>query len=194
MLKYGTFTLVPTMMTRREVLDKTGSFCWKKFASASDIDLYLRMAKQFGPIGIIDEPLHKYRISGSQGSAVIMRGRTNLPDFYTVIDEHLNEPEGRRIAEPKSLACYNMYRAADGALCAQNLLVMGKAPEARERLRGAMAFRHFIMAVNHPKTFVRLLMGLGLLVGINLGVGTFMGRKLSRAYERRNVWLRKPIK
>lgn len=194
LLKHGTFTPVPTMMTRREVLDKVGNFCWQKFISASDVDLYLRMARQWGPIGVIDEPLHCYRISSWQATAVINKGRISLPDFYNAIDVHLDDPEEKQAVKPQSLACYKMYRAADEALCAQNLLVLGKVSEARERLRSALTLRHFLPAFNHPKTMVRLLAGLGLLVGINLGIGTFMGRQMSQAYEWVNAWRRKPIK
>jgi glycosyltransferase involved in cell wall biosynthesis len=194
LLKHGTFTPVPTMMTRREVLDKVGNFCWQKFISASDVDLYLRMARQWGPIGVIDEPLHCYRISSWQGTAVINKGRISLPDFHTVIDAHLDDHEEKQAVKPQSLAFYEMYRAADEALCAQNLLVLGKVSEARERLRIALTLRHFLPAFNHPETMVRLLAGLVLLIGINLRLGTFVGRQMSCVHKCVKAWRRKPIK
>ncbi len=194
LLKHGTFTPVPTMMTRREVLDKVGNFCRQKFISASDVDLYLRMAKQWGPIGVIDDPLLCYRISSWQGTAEINKGRINLPDFYTVIDAHLDNSEEKQAVKPQSLSYYKMYRAASAALCAQNLLVLGKVSEAREQLRSAISLQHFLTAFNRPKTLVRLLVGLGLLVGISIGIGPFMGRQMSWVYECVNAWRREPIK
>ena len=193
-LRHYTFTPVPTMMTRREVIDKVGNFCWQKFITASDVDLYLRMARQWGPIGVIDELLHCYRVSNWKGAAVFDRGRIDLRDFYTVIDAHLDDPEEKQVVRPRSLACYKMHHAADEALCAQNFLVLRKVSEARERLQNAMALRHFLTAFNRPKTMVRLLTGLGLLVSINLGIGIFMGRQMSRAYEWVNAWRREPLK
>lgn len=194
LLKYSTFTPVPTMMTRRKVLDKVGNFHWQKFTSASDVDLYLRMARQWGPIGVIDEPLHCYRISGWQGTAMINKGRINLADFYTSIDAHLKDSEENQVVKPQSLACYKMYRAADEVLCVQNLLVLGKVSETRERLRKAMTFRYFLTALNYPKTLVRLSAGLVLLISINLRLGFFVGRGMSCAYEWVHTWQRKPIK
>ncbi len=194
LLKYSTFTLVPTMMTRRKVLDKIGNFCWQKFVSASDVDLYLRMAKQWGPIGVIDEPLHCYRITSWQETAAINKGRINLADFYRSIDAHLENPEERQVIKPKSIDYYKMYRAANEALCAQNLLLQGKVSEARERLRKALVLRHFLIAINYPKTLLRLLAGLVLLIGINLKLGFFVGQQMSCAYKWVNAWQRKPIK
>jgi len=192
-LMHGTFTPVPTMMTRREVVDKVGDFYWRKFISASDIDLYLRMARQWGPIGVIDELLHCYRISDWQGTAAINKGRVSLPDFYNAVDAHLSDPEEGETVKPQSLAYYKMYRAADEALCAQNLLVLGRVPEARERLHGAITLRNFVKAFNHPRTLMRLLAGLALLAGINMRVGAFVGRQMAHVHERVKTWQRKPI-
>jgi len=193
-LKYCTFTPVPTMMTRRKVLDAVGYFCWQRFASAADVDLYLRMASHCGPIGVIDEPLHYYRISSLQGTAVINKGRTELPDFYRVMEAYLSDPEKRKVVQPPSFAFYEMYRAADQVICAMNLLGKGNIAEARKCLRESLSWCHFITGFRRPRSLARLLAGLGLLVSINLGLGTFTGRQVSRVYAYRNAWRRKPLK
>ncbi|MCG2711058.1 MAG: glycosyltransferase family 2 protein [Candidatus Omnitrophica bacterium] len=193
-LKYHTFTYVPTMMTRKQVIKKVGDFRFQMFASASDIDLYLRMARQWGGIGIIDEPLHQYRIYDLQGSTLIAKNRTDLPDFYRVIDAHLNDLSERKFVRPQSLALYKMYRAADHAICAQNLLVQRRTIEAREQLRETLQLRHFITAFRRPRVLARLLAGIGLWVAMRLGFGTFLGQQVSRLYACRNAWRRKPIK
>ena len=193
-LKYHTFVYVPTMMTRQQVIKKVGDFKSQMFASASDIDLYLRMARQWGPIGVIDEPLHRYRISDWQGSAVIANGRTKLPDFYRAVGAHLNDPNEMKFVYPQSLAIYEMYRAAEHAICAQNLLVQRRTAEAREHLREALKVRYFITTFRRPWVLVRLLAGIGLWIGIKLGFGTFFGKQASRAYACRNAWRRKPAK
>ena len=173
---------------------KVGDFNWKAFRTSSDIDLYLRMARRWGDIGVIDEPLHKYRVSSSQGSAMIAIGRTELPDFYKAIEAHLKDPNEMKAVQPQSLAFYEMYRAADHVICAQNSLVQRKIAMAQEHLRETLKVRHFMTALKRPRTLVRLLTGAGLWVGIKLGFGPFLGQQVSRAYAYRNACQRKPIK
>ena len=191
-LKYCTFTPVPTMMTRREVLDKVGNFRWQMFATATDVDLYLRMARQWGPIGVIDEPLHKYRISSAQGSALIARNRIELADYFRAIDAHLNDSEDKRAVQPRSLAFYEIYRSTDQVICAMNLLIQEKTVGACANLRKALHWRHFVTALKRPRVLVWLLAGLVLIISSSMGFGTFVGRRVQGAYAYRNAWLRKP--
>ena len=191
-LKYGNFMIVPTMMTRREILDAAGVFRWEKFASASDIDLYLRMA-QWGPIGIIDEPLHRYRISAEQGSAQLNRLRTYLAHFFVVLDCYLEMPEVKQFAQPQAVALYQMQRAADQVLCAMNLLALGRGNEARARLREALHWRHFVTALRRPRLLGRLVVGICLRVSLYGGFGTSLGRQVLRAYQRDLQRRRKPM-
>jgi glycosyltransferase involved in cell wall biosynthesis len=192
-LKYGTFTPVPTMMTRREVIDAVGVFRWQMFGSASDIDLYLRMARQWGPIGLIEEPLHRYRISSQQGSALIAENRTELADFFCVLNTHLGDPNERQFAVPQALAFYELQRANDHVLCARNLLAQGKVAEARVRLRDVLHWRHFATALKRPRLLVNLTVGLFFLVSTCVGLGSFVGQQVYRACARRNAWRREPI-
>lgn len=192
-LKYRTFVPVPTMMTHRSVIDAVGIFRPQIFASASDIDLYLRMARQYGPIGVINEPLHKYRISNLQGSVVIANNRTTLFDFFSVIDAHLNIPEEKQVVEPQSLMFYELYRFSNLLTCVVNLLVQKNIAEARTRLSNAVKWRYFVTAVKRPSLFTRLVIGLWLLISIYLGLGVFMGWQMSWIRARRNAWLRMPI-
>ena len=189
-LKYCTFVPVPTMMTRRPVLDAVGVFRWQMFASASDIDLYLRMARQWGPIGVIDVPLHKYRISSGQGSALITRNRTELADYFRTIDAHLNDSEDKRAVQPQSIAFYEMYRSADQVKCAMNLLIQKKTVEACANLWEALHWRHFVIALRRPRMLSWLLVGVVLLVSTSMGFGTSVARWVQREYARRNAWLR----
>jgi len=58
-LFYANFISTPTVMVRREVLDKVGVFN-PKFRIAQDYDLWLRIAEHY-PVDFIAEPLAKYR-------------------------------------------------------------------------------------------------------------------------------------
>ncbi len=193
-LAHFNFLPAPSVMLRRSVMEQVGGFDERQFLTSADLEMWLRIAFQGYEIAIIDQPLLKYRISQRQFGEQYNKLRTTLADFFGVIDHYLNQPEVWAMVLPQSHAFYKMYRAADEALCAQNLLVLGKVSEAQERLRSAVTLRHFLTALNHPKTLMRLLAGLVLLVGINIGIGVFVGRKMSQAYAYRDAWRRKPIK
>ena len=193
-LKYGTFTPVPTMMTRREVIDAVGVFNWQLCGSASDIDLYLRMAYQWGAIGLIDEPLHLYRVSEQQGTALIARNRIELADFFRAIDLHLSNPDERQYAEPQALALYQAQRAGDRIVCAMHLLVQGKIAEARVMLQPAMHMRYFRSALKNPRLLLRLMMGVCFLVSIRLGLGTLLGKLVYRIHQRDLQRRRQPLR
>ncbi|MFA5810140.1 MAG: glycosyltransferase [Thermoleophilia bacterium] len=181
-LKYGNFMVVPTMLARKAALDAVGGFRYERFASASDIDLYLRMA-DWGPIGIIDEPLHRYRVSSEQGSFLWSRQRTSLADFFLVLDARLAVPGVRAMAEPQSLALYELQRAADQVLCAMNLLAQDRLDEARELLEEAVQVGQFVTALKRPRLLARLVIGLGFRASVYCGLGRSVGRVVLRAYE-----------
>src|SRR5665647_61376 len=118
-LRHNNFMTVPTLMTRRETIDAVGVFDPQRFESAADIDLWLRMAR-WRPVGIIDEPLHRYRVSPHQESARIYRLRTHLGHFYWVLDHYLSRPEIGEIVQPQAEAIYRMERSRDHTIFAMN--------------------------------------------------------------------------
>lgn len=174
-LKYGTITVVPTMMARKSVLDKVGNFNWQQFCSAADIDLYLRMA-QVGHIGIIDEPLHRYRISPQQGTNVVDKSRTHLAHFFWVMDSWLAKPGMHQFTESSARKIYEMYRAADHVVCAMNYLLQGEQHQAKTLLSKELKLSHIITAMQRPQKLKSLLSGIVFLWCIRLGLGTFSGR------------------
>jgi glycosyltransferase involved in cell wall biosynthesis len=194
-LKYTTFVVVPTMMSKRELIDRVGVFNWDKYATASDIDLYLRMAKH-GPIGVIDEPLHKYRISSLQGSELIARNRITLFDFFHVMDVYLSNPKEKQVAQPQSLTFYELNRFSNLLTCTMNLLAQGNRIEARVRLHDALRWKckHFAAAFKRPRFFMRLIVAVGFFVCIYLWLGGFVGRKARQLNICINKWRRMPIK
>lgn len=192
-LKYGTFVSVPTMMSTREIIDRVGVFNWEKYATASDIDLYLRMVK-VGPLGVIDEPLHNYRISDQQGSAQIFYKRAFLLHFFDVIDHYISKPEVRKLVQKNALSLYRMQRGADQILCAMNLLTQGRTDEAESSLKEALTWKHFIISVKRPRLCARYIVGLIFLISSYLGFGTFSGRQIDNLYQYNQKKRRQPIK
>ncbi|MCP3924076.1 MAG: glycosyltransferase [Desulfobacterales bacterium] len=192
-LKYGTITMVPTMLTRKNVITKVGDFNWKKFHSAADIDLYLRMAKKW-PIGIIDEQLHLYRLSAQQGTALINKSRTHLAHFFNVIDNYLSLNEVRKFVNKDSLKIYTMYRSADQVYCAINYVLVEKETEALKLLDDAISYKVFFTAINKPRQFIQIFFGVILKIGIKIGIGAKISQIGILAYTRYQNMRRKPIK
>lgn len=197
-LKYSTFVIVPTMMSKREIIDRVGVFNWEKYATASDIDLYLRMAKH-GPIGVIDEPLHKYRISDQQGSAQIFYQRTFVTHFFNVLDDYISKPDVKEIIKKNSLSIYRTRRAADQIRCALNMLVQDRVAEAKTNLIQALKYEYITEALKlayQKRWKILALFGVGsiLLASSYLGLGTFSGKQLYKLFQRYSRSRREPIK
>jgi glycosyltransferase involved in cell wall biosynthesis len=140
-LKHGNFLTVPTMMARRKSLDKAGSFDLK-FCTAADIDLYLRLS-QLGTVGIIDEPLHEYRISENQGSAQLFKLRTYRAHFLQVMDHYLSIPEFRQLVTAKAFRSYKMHGITDDVLQAMNMFYLGSVADARSLMKSALSRPEF---------------------------------------------------
>jgi len=192
-LKYGTITIVPTMMTRKSVLDKAGNFNWPRFCSASDIDLYLRMS-QLGPIGIIDEPLHKYRISAQQGTNVINKSRKHLAHEFWVMDAWLSNKENYQVISQPNRKIYEMRRAIDLIGCAKNLLVEGNNNQAKEMIIKELKLTYFITAFKRPSCFKLLFYTIIMLLSIRFGVGVLSARCITKAQQMKLKLRHKPLK
>jgi len=162
-------------MIRRTVLDTVGSFNERQFLTAADLDMWIRIAREY-PIGIIDEPLLKYRISDNQGGSEYNKLRTTLANRFRVLDHYLSLPEVYEKVTSDTLSIFEMERSADQIFCAMNLLVQGEEAEAQTRLRKALTAQDFVVARQRPRRLARLLVGLCLLVCTQLGLGTVLGR------------------
>lgn len=196
-LKYITFVIVPTMMSKRGIIDRVGVFNWEKYATASDIDLYLRMAK-IGSIGVIDEPLHKYRISDQQGTAQIFYQRTFLAHFFNVLDDYISRSDVAEMVQKDSLSMYRMRRAADQIRCAMNMLVQDRVVEAKTNLIHALKYAYIIEALKmltlkRPQEFAFFGIGSILLASSYLGLGTFSGKQIYKLFQRYSKSQREPL-
>lgn len=192
LLAHSNFLPTPSVMLRRSVLEKLGSFNERQFLTSADLEMWLRIARQGYEIALIDQPLLKYRISQRQFGGQYNKLRTTLADIFGVIDHYLSQPEVRAMVLPQSHGFYELQRANDHVLCAMNLLAQGQAAEARARLREALHWRHFATALKRSRMMVWLLAGLGLLLSAYLGFGIFAGRQVSRVYTWSQAWRRKP--
>lgn len=81
----NSFLICPSVMMRKDVIDQTAGFEYSKFGSASDVGLWLRIAK-LGGMGVLSESLIKYRIHKAQGTESLIRSSYLLPDLLKVIE------------------------------------------------------------------------------------------------------------
>lgn len=81
----NSFLICPSVMMRKSIKEHGWNFEYKKFQSASDVGLWLKIAKVY-KFFIINEKLIKYRIHSQQGSVTCIYNRTSLPDIFKVID------------------------------------------------------------------------------------------------------------
>lgn len=119
-LEQGDFLLCPSAMIRSEVYKKEAPFRYDQFGSASDLDMWLRVAKR-GPIIIIDEKLLKYRMSRTQWSFTL-KARTREADGFRVMDSHIAESRTYGEVSGDTLARYEFRRMEDQVFCALNFL------------------------------------------------------------------------
>jgi hypothetical protein len=112
---------------------------------------------RWSPIGIIDEPLHSYRVSSFQGSAEIEKMRTHPAHWHIVMDHYLNQPENRMLVDRGSIRLYELNRSLDEIICSTNLLVQGMVPEAQSRLRKALRWDTYYTGFLLKTKYLRLL-------------------------------------
>ena len=192
-LVHNNYLPTPSVMLRRSVIEKMGGFDERQFLTSADLEMWLRIARQGYEIAIIDQPLLKYRISQRQFGGQYNKLRTSLADIYGVLDHYLSQPGVRAMVQPQALALYELQRANDHVLCAMNLLAQGKVYEARAPLREALHWRHFATTLRRPRLLVNLTVGSFFLVSTHVGLGSFVGQQVYRAYARRDAWWREPV-
>lgn len=119
-LDLGDIFLCPSAMIRGEVYKKLAPFRYDQFGSASDLDMWLRVA-QTGPVIIIDENLLKYRMSRTQWSFTY-NARTQEADGFRVLDFHIAESGTPGEVSSDTLGKYELRRMEDQIFCALNFL------------------------------------------------------------------------
>lgn len=89
-LEYGNLITCPSVMARTEIIqNKIKNWRFDHFATSSDLDVWLRLAKE-GGFGVIKEYLMSYRSSEASYSFRTQKD-TKINDLYLVLDFHLAE-------------------------------------------------------------------------------------------------------
>lgn len=155
MLKYHNFLVCPSVMVRTSVYrDHIRVWGNTEFASASDVDIWIRLA-EVAPVAVLAEKLMRYRISSTQFSHR-NRTRTKRPDFFAVMDHHLRRPEIRALLTPADLRHYVWLQRHDSVARAMNLFGTGQASEAKALLNGLLDWDMIRAAFATRRGFVTL--------------------------------------
>ncbi|OPX63688.1 MULTISPECIES: glycosyltransferase [unclassified Methanoregula] len=117
-LEYDNFLLCPSAMVRSGIYKTLAPFRYEQFGSASDLDMWLRVAKT-GRIVIIDKNLLKYRMSTTQWSHSL-KTTTQARDFFRVMDFHIAENRTCDLLSADTLAKYELRRLEDQVFISLN--------------------------------------------------------------------------
>jgi hypothetical protein len=135
LLRKNAFLGCPTALVRADVYRDLGGYRDIEFKNTSDLEMWLRIARQ-RPIGVIDDYLLRYRKGHGSSSDSYHRLRTDQERFFTIMDLELDTLNGRSVATAEGLAAYEAHRAVDTTMRAVNHYILGELAQARSVLRG----------------------------------------------------------
>jgi glycosyltransferase involved in cell wall biosynthesis len=132
-LLHSNFFICPSVMARTEVYQhEIKSWRGDLFKSSADLDVWLRIAQRH-KIGLLPDPLMRYRISANQFSAKV-RLQTERSDFFLVTEHYLDQEIVRKILGKYDLENYARLNRRDRVMRAVNFILSGNAEGARSLL------------------------------------------------------------
>ena len=160
-LRDSNFFICPSALVRTDVL-KEHVRVWdgSTFRSSADLGVWLKILERF-KVGILPEPLIRYRQTQAQGTATLLHLDTQRADFFLVIDHYLKAlPRGVDLGK-KDLVGLRFLRFRDDCRRAANCIITGKYAEARTLTAGVMSLSILLTALrakprrlmNHSRLF-----------------------------------------
>lgn len=155
LLIYGNFFVCPSFMTRRNDYTEIGGFN-DSYPTSEDLHLWIRYLKAGKKLALLDEPLVQYRISESQGSAVLRRHKEQSISF-SVLDDLLMDES---VFDSVTVKVYKQRKAANLLHASINVFLTGDPDKA---LMMAKKSRHiYKMARLNRLTFIQHLPAIGI--------------------------------
>ena len=133
------FLSCPTAMVRASVYRELGGYRDAEFKNTSDLEMWLRIARDRS-LGVLDEPLLRYRQGHGSSAERYHRLRTDEERFFAIMDLELERYHGRAVAAPSALVDYEAHRHHDRVMRAVNLYILGD-PSAARMLLGDVRLR-----------------------------------------------------
>ncbi|NUN67317.1 glycosyltransferase (plasmid) [Pseudanabaena biceps] len=162
----------PTFMARKSVLNTVGLFNAEKYDIAADLELWLRISRQF-PVGILDERLMYYRHTKFQWSSRYKRLRTTPELFFAIMDDYLEMDRWSQRLTSKEFTEYAFHRCDDETFQAVNWIIQGEPHKAQQLLKHPYPWQTLFTDPHQRKLRRKLrvlLMRAVLSVGIYLGL------------------------
>lgn len=157
-LHHSNFLICPSVMARRSVYqEQIQGWRGELFGSAADLDVWLRMAR-CGPVGILPEPLMRYRVSHLQFTAQV-RLQTTRADFFRVTDFYLALGDVRATLSERDWRNAARLERRDQIMRAVNLYIGGKAPEARSLLKAVLCWDSVLAALQGKRGLLVMVLG-----------------------------------
>jgi glycosyltransferase involved in cell wall biosynthesis len=131
----GNVFVCPSALGRREVwLRDVAVWDGEQFGTAADVDVWLRAARRW-TLAIITEPLMRYRLSATQGTAQYLRNRTSRRDFLKVLEAWADDPAAGAVLTDEHRRGLRRAEYCDDVARAANALALGRDGEANQLLR-----------------------------------------------------------
>lgn len=133
------FLVGPTAMVRASVYREVGPYRGEEFRIASDLEMWVRIARSH-PIVVIEEYLLRYRHGHGNSTQSYYHLRDEVERYFRIMDLAL-EGGGRALASSEALAGYEAHRAQDHVMVAVNRYIRGELDRSAHALAGASAAR-----------------------------------------------------
>jgi cellulose synthase/poly-beta-1,6-N-acetylglucosamine synthase-like glycosyltransferase len=119
----------PSGMVRRSVYEEVGPYRGELFGIASDLDMWLRIARRH-QLCVVEEYLFRYRRGHGSLSDGYYKLRTEPERYFGIMDEQLAQG-GSLLAEPAALKAFEAYRAEDNLMRAVAHYILNQPAAAR---------------------------------------------------------------
>src|SRR3989344_3657496 len=176
----GNFLLTPSFMIRKDIFDKVGLFDDQgPFGGSDDLEMWLRILEKY-PVGILRQKLIHWRTDGR--GKKYNKLRTDKADYFKLMDYYLQDKQYIKTITKKELRQYTYQKDFDNTLRAMNFLIKGEISEAKKIINDSFRvdyFRAFFENITILRTKV-LFLKIILFIGINLGLGKYLGKMLYR--------------
>jgi len=168
-LQRSNFFICPSAMARTYVYQQEiRSWRGDMFGSGADLDVWLRVLQRH-PVGLIPEPLMRYRISTAQFSARV-RLETGKGIIFRIIDHYLEQESVKALMGAQDWRNYVRLERRDRVGRAVNLLLSDKLQEARVLCHDIFSWDAISAALESKREvftlfaggYVRLVIALGL--------------------------------
>lgn len=126
------FLVCPSAMVRASVYAAVGLYREERFGIASDLEMWMRIARQ-GPLAVLEDHLMKYRHFHGNASQKFEFLRTGPDAYFFVMDEYLASGD-RALATPDALAHFEAHRTEGRLMSVISHYIKGELGEGRQLL------------------------------------------------------------